>query len=234
VRSLVSIAAAFAMAAAPASAAPKVCADCVRANMQALAGEDFHGRACGTADENAAARYVAERLKAYKVEGALDGGAYLQPVQFRVPAYASAPTLEAGQLHFVQGLEIVAMEPPEAVTGQLAVIGADTPPATAAGKVALYLPGYELAGVAALMKAGALAVIVPAPTNVAMVWDQLALRPPSAVEILGAEAAPALPVLTAVAVRPAAATFVVGEPVGRKSKKSRNTGNICSTRCSKP
>ena len=186
-RSLVSIAAALAMAAAPVSAAPKVCADCVRANMQALAGEDFHGRACGTADENAAARYVAERLKAYKVKGALDGGAYLQPVQFRVPTYASAPTLEAGQLHFVQGLEIVAMEPPEAVTGQLAVIGADTPPATAAGKVALYLPGYELAGVAALMKAGALAVIVPAPTNVAMVWDQLALRPPSAVEILGAD-----------------------------------------------
>ncbi|MCW5759049.1 MAG: hypothetical protein KIS90_04705, partial [Phenylobacterium sp.] len=73
------MAAALSIAATPAVSAPahaskvgagKVCADCVKATMQRLVAPDMKGRACGTAEENAAARWLADRLKAYHAKGA--------------------------------------------------------------------------------------------------------------------------------------------------------------------
>jgi len=195
VKSVLSLAAALAVAVAPAvsDAAPKVCADCVKANMERLAGPAARGRACGTADENAAARFVAERLQAYGVKGAAGGGAYLQPVQFRVPTYARAPVLEAGPARFVQGGEIVAMSPAPSVSGALVVVGADTDPATAAGKVALRDAPFDQRASMALLRTGALAVIAPAPEQVLKSWGELAERPPGGVEIIGAEGPPSVP-----------------------------------------
>ena len=56
------VVAAYAPPTAGAPQGPAVCVDCIKANMQALAGDELRGRGCGTADENAAATYVANTL----------------------------------------------------------------------------------------------------------------------------------------------------------------------------
>ena len=194
-KSVLSFAAAFAVAVSPAvsSAAPKVCADCVKANMERLAGPAARGRACGTADENAAARFVAERLQAYGIKGGASGGAYLQPVQFRVPTYAQPPVLTVGAARYVQGDAIVAMSPAPFASGPLALAARDGDPAAMAGKVALYEGPYEPRVTTALLRAGAAAVIVAATAQVDGSWVELSQRPPPGVEIVGAEGPPPVP-----------------------------------------
>src|SRR4051812_38849434 len=148
------MAAALSVAISPAAAAPKVCASCVQANMARLAAPEMRGRACGTEDENAAARYVADQLKASHIKGAGEGGGYLQPVQFRRPSYAAPPVLEVGAQRFVQGQGIVTLDPAASVSGPLVRVGlADT--SAAAGKVALYDAPYDPRAVATFYAAGA-------------------------------------------------------------------------------
>ncbi|MBX3483216.1 MAG: M20/M25/M40 family metallo-hydrolase [Phenylobacterium sp.] len=208
------MAAALSIAATPAVSAPahaskvgagKVCADCVKATMQRLVAPDMKGRACGTAEENAAARWLADRLKAYHAKGAAPGGGYLQAVRFRTPTYAAPPSLTVGGVTLTQGREIVALEPGEAAGGPLALVGLAAPEA-AAGKVAVYDAPYDPKAVAAFVRAGAAAVVVLAPERMLRAWDQLAARAPGGVEILGAEAgpAPAAPTQVVVFARPEA------------------------------
>ena len=190
-RQLISIAAALAVA-MPAAAAPsarKVCADCVKETMSQLASPQMRGRACGTEDEAAAARYLAQRLKGYGVKGAAPGGGHLQAVQFRTPTYAAPPSLTAGEVTLTQGGAMLSLDGAEAVEAPLALVGLAAPE-DAAGKVALHDAPYDPRSVSAFQRAGAAAVIVPAPESILRVWDQLAARPPRGVEILGAESAP--------------------------------------------
>src|SRR5437773_109418 len=55
----------------------------VRKYMQALAGDEMRGRGSASADELAAAKYIASQLKLLKVKPAGDGGDYLQTVKFQ-------------------------------------------------------------------------------------------------------------------------------------------------------
>lgn len=69
----------------------------VRKYMEALASDDMHGRGSATADELAAAKYIASQLKALKIEPAGDNGEYLQTVKFTRRtrgASADAPGVE--------------------------------------------------------------------------------------------------------------------------------------------
>jgi len=54
----------------------------VRRYMQALASDEMRGRGSATADELAAAKYIASQLKLLKIEPAGDDGGYLQTVKF--------------------------------------------------------------------------------------------------------------------------------------------------------
>jgi hypothetical protein len=54
----------------------------VRKYMQALANDEMRGRGSATADELAAARYIASQLKVLKIDPAGDDGGYLQTVKF--------------------------------------------------------------------------------------------------------------------------------------------------------
>src|SRR5229473_1656478 len=54
----------------------------VRKYMQALASDEMRGRGSATADELAAAKYIASQLKLLKIEPAGDNGGYLQTVKF--------------------------------------------------------------------------------------------------------------------------------------------------------
>lgn len=197
-KSVVSLTASLAVAAlaisGPSLAAPsrpgRVCADCVKATMVRLVAPDMKGRACGTAEENIAARYLAARLEDYRAKGAAPGGGYLQEVQFRTPTYAAPPSLSVGAVSMIQGRELVVLEPVEAAAGALIVLAAEAAPEAAAGKVAVLDFPYDAKVVAALVRAGASAVVVPAPERMLRVWDQLAARPPGPAEVLGAEPAP--------------------------------------------
>ena len=182
------LAAALSAAAAPVMAAPKVCADCVKSDMARLAGPEARGRACGTADEHAAARYVAERLQAHGIVPAAPGGGYLQQVDYRVPTYASPPTLSVGGARFVQGETIVAMSVGESAAGPIALaVDGAADPAAVAGKVLLRDGPFDPRVVSALLRAGALVVVVPAPDQVLNAWAELSQRPPAGVEIVGVE-----------------------------------------------
>lgn len=181
--------AALSVAAAPAAAAPKVCAECVAADMARLAGPEARGRACGTADEHAAARYVAHRLRAHGIAPAAPGGGYLQRVDYRVPTYAGPPTLSVGDARFVQGETIVAMSVGEHAAGPIALApdgAAD--PAVVAGRVVLRGGPFDPRVASALLRAGALVVVAPAPEQVLKSWNELSQRPPTGVEIVGVEA----------------------------------------------
>ena len=69
----------------------------VRKYMDALASDEMRGRGSATADELAAAKYIASQLKALKIEPAGDNGDYLQTVKFTRRARgapADAPGVE--------------------------------------------------------------------------------------------------------------------------------------------
>ena len=68
-----------------------------RSYMNALAGDEMRGRGSATADELAAAKYIASQLKLLKIEPAGDNGNYLQTVKFqrRQRGDPNAPPIEA-------------------------------------------------------------------------------------------------------------------------------------------
>lgn len=181
---IVTCAAAFAVAAAPlaSNAAPKVCADCVKGNMEVLTSDTLRGRACGTEDENAAARFVAGKLKSYGVKGAAPDGAHLQRVDFQIPTYAAPPMLIAGESRFAQGDGVVLMNPKAQASGEIVVLSAGSDPVAATGKVVVLDGGVGANATGPMFKAGAVAVVVAATEPVLANWTDLASRPPPADE----------------------------------------------------
>ena len=201
-RSSILLAAALAAAAlitapaAPGAAKPAVCAECVKANMERLAGEDLHGRACGSPDEHAAAQFIVETLKTSKIPGAFGPNVYLQPVQLLTPTAASPATLDvvSGDAHvtFIQGRDMVALEPPEALAAPLLALtdAEHTDLSAVKGRLVIYdSPIFDAPGVQALLKAGAAAVVSPASDQVLKRWDSLVARPPGRTVVQGVERA---------------------------------------------
>lgn len=189
-KSILSFAAAIAVAAGPVAAAPKVCAECVKSDMQRLAGPEARGRACGTADEHAAALYIADRLKAHRVTPAAPGGGYLQQVRYSTPTYVQPPTLAVGGQIFTHGVEMVGVSLPASASGPLAVVASAEDAAAMAGKVVLLDAPYEPRAANALLRGGALAVIVQPNAQIDSAWAELSQRPPPGVVLEGVEAPP--------------------------------------------
>lgn len=186
-KSFLSLAAALSVVAGPVVAAPKVCAECVKTDMARLAGPEARGRACGAADEHAAARYVADRLKAYGIAPAAAGGGHLQEVRYSTPTYAQAPTLSVGDRTFTQGGDIVGLSLPASVSGALVVMTSATDAAAASGKVVVLDAPFDQRAANALLRAGALAVIAQPSTQIEGAWSELGHRPPPGVAIEGVE-----------------------------------------------
>src|SRR5277367_4527690 len=57
---------------------PRLCAACIRGNMEFLASDAMRGRGSGTEDELLAATYVAAQLRAYGIAPAGNDGSYIQ------------------------------------------------------------------------------------------------------------------------------------------------------------
>ena len=172
-----------------ASGAEAVCAACVQATMQTLAGDALHGRKCGSADENAAAQYLAAALARSHIDGALPGGGYLQTVQLVTPTYAEPPTLTltAGgeSLMLAQGQQMLAMNAPPAVDGDVVrVTDANVPLDGVQGKVVI-VDGPAAPRFAQAIRAGAALVVAPAPADLVQRAADFAVRPPGPTQVEG-------------------------------------------------
>lgn len=175
------------------AARPVVCAQCVKANMERLAGDELRGRGCGTEDEHVAAHFIADTLKRYGVAPAAGVQGYLQPVHLLTPTAASPPALyvSAGgtDVDLLQGRDMVAIEPVTLPAAPiLRLTDAHAAPPSVAGRVVIYdSPIYDAPGVQALLKAGAVAVVTPASDSIMARWNDLLLRPPGRTQIVGVE-----------------------------------------------
>ncbi len=185
---------------APSAAKPVVCAECVKANMQRLAGDELHGRGCGSEDEHAAARFLGEALRQSKISPAFGDGVYLQAVQLQTPTAAAVPKLEivSGNTHlsFLQGQDIVAIQPPETLRAATLYL-TDAKSATEAikGKVVIYDSAFfDQPGIQALLGAGALAVISPLSDQNAQHWNELSTRSPGRTRVVGVESPEPAPI----------------------------------------
>jgi hypothetical protein len=163
---------------------PVVCAACVKATMQALAGDGLRGRKCGTPDENAAARYLADMLARDHIAGALPGGAYLEPVRLVTPTYAAEPptlTLSLGgeTLTLTQGREMVAVSPPPTAEGDVVVVADPNAPLDAVQGKVVVLEGVATPRYMQALNAGAALAVIAAPEDAIARWSVLAARPPA-------------------------------------------------------
>jgi len=182
----------------PVAPAAKVCAACIRANMNFLASDALRGRGSATPDEFVAATYVGAQLEQYGVEPAGDDGTYLQRATMIRETLKEPP-----QLHFTKpgsgpagvpvawthGKEMLVLQLSQTkFRGTLKRVDADqksaqegarhpgTPPASQAlaGKVVL-ITGQDRkqirAAVFASLEEGALAVLELAPQQLVENWD---------------------------------------------------------------
>ncbi|HEY2357430.1 MAG TPA: M28 family peptidase [Phenylobacterium sp.] len=185
-----SVALAASVAAPRSATAPaRVCAACVKATMEKLAGDELRGRKCGSTDENAAARYLADALADVGIKGGVSGGGYLQQVHLTDETYAAPPTLEltagTASLRLTQGREMVAQTPPPELNAPLVLVSdAQAPLDGVKGKVVIYQPDFTNVGASQLLRAGAAALIVRANDVVQSHWSELSVRAPSRAQVV--------------------------------------------------
>ena len=175
---------------------PAVCLECIQANMLKLAGGELRGRGCGTADENAAARYIAATLKAAKIQPGLPHGEYLQAVRLETPAYAVPPsvTLTAGSasVKLTLGVEMVARDLPVALSAPLVLLNPTSAiAAPVGGKAVIYDAPFDPDVIGKLIDHGATLVVSSAPDVYLQHWNELIRNAPGHPIVVGAPARPA-------------------------------------------
>jgi aminopeptidase YwaD len=222
-----------------------VCAACVKATMEKLAGDELRGRQCGGPDENAAARYLAGALQKLGVQGGAPDGGYLQAVQLVTPTYASPPTLDVtnasgAKMHLVNGQDMVLQGTPPASLDApiLRVADAGPPFDPIRGKVVIFSGAASLPIAMTLQKSGAAAVILAAPDLVLQHWGELAVRPPGRTIVTdGVQRPPTAPAGPLIFVKPetlaALTAFAEGQArlsAPRGEPVSRTTYNVVGVR----
>jgi aminopeptidase YwaD len=139
------------LSAADTTSTPAVCADCIKKNLDYLAGPELHGRGSGTEDEHHAAQYIADQLKSYGLKPAAENGEYIQAANINTRRVTGTPTLSYEQ----QGKPVTLAQGQE-----LALIFASHP------DVAAPLQKLDLSDITntvAAVKAGAVVLLKPKP-----------------------------------------------------------------------
>lgn len=154
-----------------------ICADCVRAHMEKLAGDGLRGRACGTEDEHAASLYVQAELEKAGIAPAFAGG-MRQAVGLEIPRLAAPPTLAAswpgGSARLTQGQDFLPLGGPSPAQGRLVRVASVDAALGVKGAVVFYdHPGRDRVGIQKLQRAGAAAVLIPADAGLTAHWAQI-------------------------------------------------------------
>jgi len=162
--------------------------------MASLAGPEMRGRGCGTTDEHAAARYIAESFRQSQIPGGFRPDLHLQPVQLVTPTASAPATLRFStgrrQVVLTQGRDFVVRGPPDVLDGRfLRISSSEGPTGPVTGRVVIFEPAApDPAGVQRLLQGGAAAVMLSATPQVIETWQALAKQPPGRTQIIGVPA----------------------------------------------
>ncbi|HSE47990.1 MAG TPA: M20/M25/M40 family metallo-hydrolase [Terriglobales bacterium] len=174
----------------PLSDTQRVCARCLRANLEFLASDALRGRGSATPDERTAAEFAGAQLRQYGVEPAGDNGAFLQTGTIETPQLAAPPTLSftalaGGQpVVLTHGKEFIASRSSgKNVSGPLQKLPKEggTPQK---GAIVFWPldtnqpPQAWFRQIFTVLQGGATAVIIPASDNNLKGWDALARSRP--------------------------------------------------------
>ncbi len=214
---------------AVASDGPGLCATCVRANLEYLAGPELHGRGSGTDDEYHAAEFIAQKLKQYGVAPAAQNGQYIQTATSESRAATQAPVLSFNTgdaasrqtVSWTHGKEMAVFQLPEPeMQGPLQKLdlnhSATLPEPVRDGGVVLLKPkpGTSMKDFRVIMapylRSKAAMVIVPEFPAAQAMFDRLSKHLPGPVQKIG-DAPPGPAVIVA---RPDAAEQLWATPAG--------------------
>lgn len=178
-------------AAPPPSSATEVCAECVKAHMERLAGDELRGRQCGTADEHAASVYLEAEMRRLGLKPAFEGG-MRQKVALETPVLAAPPVLAAGGVRLTHGPDFLVLGDPVPTKGRLVrVTDPKAAPASLAGTVVFYdREGRDRTGIDLLLRRGAAAVLFPTDAALAAKWSKIAASIGPHSRVVGVEAPP--------------------------------------------
>lgn len=141
------------LSAADTTGTPAVCAECIKKNLDYLAGPELHGRGSGTEDEHHAAQYIADQLKTYGVKPAAENGEYIQTASINTRKVTGTPALT----YQLQGKPVTLTQ-----GNQLALIFASQPDVTAPLQK---LDLADITNTVAAVKAGAVVLLKLNPEN---------------------------------------------------------------------
>jgi aminopeptidase YwaD len=172
-----------------------ICAECVRAHMQKLAGDELRGRGCGTEDEHTASLYLQAELEKAGIAPAYAGG-LRQAVGLETPRLDAPPALEAkwsgGSMRLAGDDDFLFLGGPSPARGRLVRLETADFSADVKGAIVFYdRPGRDRAGIQKLQKAGAAAVLFPADAALSARWAQLAASAHPRTRVADAENEPA-------------------------------------------
>jgi aminopeptidase YwaD len=168
----------------PRSAAPRVCAECIRAHEDFLASDALNGRGSATHDELVAATYIASELEQYGVAPLGDDDGYLQKVALEKKKPASPPELSftppgGGPVTWKHGAEFVVLENEKTeASGPLQKLQSGTAIEKGAF-VLLALHGAARVSEDQIKKAtdgGAAAILLPATARYKAHWEAIGQR----------------------------------------------------------
>jgi hypothetical protein len=183
----------------------RVCPDCIRHNLEYLAGPELHGRGSGTEDEHRAAQYIAEQLKSYGLKPAAENGEYIQTANISTRNVTGTPALtfnrvtggSAQQVSFSQGKEFALVTAPaepdvSAPLQKLDLNDASASPASVKSGAALLMKLRPDSGtvekvIGSYMQSKAAILILPMDANDG-IFRQILHRGPRARRRLGNEA----------------------------------------------
>ncbi|HUI84163.1 MAG TPA: M20/M25/M40 family metallo-hydrolase [Candidatus Binatia bacterium] len=173
-----------------------VCADCIRQNLDYLAGPALHGRGSGTVDEYHAAEYIAKKLKEYGLAPAAEHREYIQTGGIQSRTVRGVPVLSFGgsgarsePVVLTQGRElaVVTASQPEvsAPLQKLDLNDAGSSPASARAGAAVLLklksgssPQRAQSVVGPYLTSKATLVMVAEPADGGAIFQQLVKRGP--------------------------------------------------------
>jgi hypothetical protein len=165
---------------ATSTAAPpsRVCAECVKAHMDYLAGDALKGRGCATGDEHLAARYIEGELQRAGVSPVFPDG-MRQPVALEIQIPSAPPVFyvatAAGTLRWGFGADLLALGEASPAQGRFLRVTdvAHLPPALSGAVVFYDHPGLDRPAVQALRRAGAALILLPADAKLLAAWSQI-------------------------------------------------------------